>query len=590
MKRFISVLCAVCLIALLLTTMARDYAASSHAQDEVEAAHLSSEFVRSRVLVKIRSGVTTTRARKFMAKQEALDIEEIEGTRIHILHLPEGADEKAFIQSLKSQPEVEFAELDYLVPPALMTPNDPGYASQWHLPMISSPAAWTYTSGSNGIIIAILDTGVDASHPDLAPKMVPGWNFWDNNANTSDVYGHGTAVAGTAAAASNNSLGVASVAWNCRIMPIRISSTNGSASISAIANGLTWAADRGARVANISYKVTNYAAVRSAAQYFQSKGGVVVVAAGNDSLFDSTPDNPYVLTVSATDGNDNLASFSNTGNNVDLAAPGVNIDTTNRGGGYGFWGGTSFSAPIVAGVAALVVSANQNLSGSQVQDLLKQSSNDRGTTGWDTAFGWGRVNAGQAVESALGSAVDNTAPTVGINSPSSGSLLSGMVAVNVVASDNLAVSSVTFSVDGVDSSTLASAPYTFTFDTNAVSNGPHVLAARARDAAGNQSSKSVSVTVDNRPESAPPQVTIMSPANGANVNGSVAVTVNVTGGVPIIRVEFYVDGVLKSTSAVAPFTNKWTAKKESAGAHSLQCKAYDMEGRVAVSPVITVYR
>jgi subtilisin family serine protease len=156
-----------------------------------------------------------------MSKHEALDIEEIEGTRIHILHLPEGTDEKTFIQSLKSQPEVEFAELDYLVPPAQMTPNDPNYASQWHLPMISSPAAWAYTSGSNSVIIAILDTGVDASHSDLAPKMVPGWNFWDNNANTNDVYGHGTAVAGTAAAASNNSLGVASVAWNCRIMPIR---------------------------------------------------------------------------------------------------------------------------------------------------------------------------------------------------------------------------------------------------------------------------------------------------------------------------------------------------------------------------------
>ncbi|HKP85332.1 MAG TPA: S8 family serine peptidase [Blastocatellia bacterium] len=590
MKKYISILCAVCLIALLLTSARGIHPATSHAQDEAEAAHLSSEFARGRVLVKVRSGISASRTRRFLSRQEALDVEEIAGTRIRILHLPEGADEKALVQSLESQPEVEFAELDYLVPPAEVTPNDPDYASQWHLPMISSPAAWSSTSGSSSVIIAILDTGVDASHPDLAPKITPGWNFWDNNANTNDVYGHGTAVAGTAAAAANNGLGVASVAWNCRIMPIRISSTNGSASISAIANGLAWAADRGARVANISYRVTNYSVVRSAAQYFQSRGGVVVVAAGNDSLFDSSSDNPYVLTVSATDGNDNLASFSNTGNNVDLAAPGVSIDTTNQGGGYGFWGGTSFSAPIVAGVAALVVSANQNLSGGEIQDVLKQSSDDRGAAGWDPAFGWGRVNAAHAVASALGNGVDNTAPTVNINSPSSGIVLSGMVAVDVAASDNVAVASVTFSVDGVDQATLASAPYAFAWDTNTASNGPHILAATARDAAGNQSSRTVSVAVDNRPEAAPPQVAITSPANGANVNGSVPVLVNVTGGVPIIRVELYVDGVLKSNSTTIPFANKWVAKKAAAGAHTLQCKAYDMEGRVAVSTAVTVNR
>jgi hypothetical protein len=297
------------------------------------------------------------------------------------------------------------------------------------------------------------------------------------------------------------------------------------------------------------------------------------------------------LTVSATDGNDDLASFSNTGNNIDLAAPGVNIDTTNRGGGYGFWGGTSFSAPIVAGVAALVVSANQTLTGSQVQDILKQTSDDRGVIGRDPTFGWGRVNAAHAVEAALGNGViDNMAPTVNINSPSSGVILSGMVAVDVAASDNVAVSSVTFSVDGVDKASLGNAPFTFTWDTNTVPIGPHVLSATAKDAAGNQSSRTVSITVDNRPEAAPPQVTIISPANGASVTGSVSVFVNATGGVPIVRVELYVDGSLKSASQISPFTNKWVAKKVAAGVHSIQCKAYDMEGRVAVSTAVTIYR
>ncbi|HEX8090116.1 MAG TPA: S8 family serine peptidase [Blastocatellia bacterium] len=591
MKKCISIFYTASLIVLLLTPALSLPSAVSYAQDEVWTASSSSEFVPGRVLVKIRAEVSRTAARRFMSKQEALDIEEIGNTRIHVMQLPAGKDEKAFIKTLESQSEVEFAELDYLVPPAEMTPNDPDYVSQWHLPMISSPAAWAGTSGSGSVVIAILDTGVDATHPDLAPKMVPGWNFWDNNANTSDVFGHGTAVAGTAAAASNNGLGVASVAWGCKVMPIRISSTNGSASISAIANGLTWAADHGARVANISYKVTDYSAVRSAAQYFQSRGGVVIIAAGNDKMFNAAPDNPYALTVSATDGNDNLASFSNTGNNVDLAAPGVSIDTTNRGGGYGFWGGTSFSAPIVAGVAALMVSANPGLSGSQIQDFLKQSSDDRGLAGWDPIFGWGRVNAARAVEAAFGSGgVDSTPPAVSIISPVSGNTVSATAIIDVAASDNVGLSSLALSIDGINRATLTGGPYTFDWDTASASNGPHVLTATAKDAAGNQSSSSVTVAVDNRAEAAPPQVTIISPASGTTVSNSVAVLVNATGGVPVAKVELYVDGALKSYSFNSPFANKWIAKKEAAGAHSLQCKAYDMEGRVAVSPVVIVYR
>jgi thermitase len=259
---------------------------------------------------------------------------------------------------------VVFAELDHILPLAL-TPNDPLYAPSsgrgWHLAKISAPNAWDTTLGSNRVIVAVLDTGVDGTHPDLAPNLVPGWNIYNNNADTSDVHGHGTAVAGTVAAVLNNGVGVASVAGGCRIMPIRISDPNGYASYTTIANGLIWAADRGARVANVSYRCSNSSTVATAAQYFQSRNGVVAVAAGNESTFDATADNPYVLTVSATDSSDSLTSWSNTGNNIDLAAPGSGIYTTLRGGTYGSKSGTSFSAPVVAGVAALVISVNPNL-------------------------------------------------------------------------------------------------------------------------------------------------------------------------------------------------------------------------------------
>src|SRR6185369_8180687 len=179
--------------------------------------------------------------------------------------------------------------------------------------------------------------------------------------------------------------------------------------------------------ANISYSpITDSSTVTSAAKYLQSKGGVVTSSAGNTGTFVSTPDSPYILTVSATDANDVLSSSSSTGNNVDLSAPGISIRTTARGGTYAAVSGTSFSAPIVAGVAALVMTANPSLTPAQVQDILKQSADDLGASGWDASYGWGRVNATRAVAMAGGSSnVDSTPPVVSITSPVAGATMAG---------------------------------------------------------------------------------------------------------------------------------------------------------------------
>jgi len=293
------------------------------------------DFVPGRILVKFRPELSPAQVQSIVAAAGARIAGQIPRIGVLVLQLPPNASEVAYARAFGQRREVVFAELDRIIPHAL-TPNDPYYAPTrgrgWHLPQISAPTAWDITLGSNGVIIAILDTGVDGTHPDLAPNLVPGWNFYDNNSNTSDVHGHGTAVAGAAAAITNNGIGVASVAGGCRIMPIRISDPNGYASSTTMANGLVWAADRGARVANISYRCSDSFTVTSAAQYFQSRNGVVTVSAGNESTFDATADNPYVLTVSATDGNDSLTYWSNTGNNIDLAAPGTGIYTTLRGG------------------------------------------------------------------------------------------------------------------------------------------------------------------------------------------------------------------------------------------------------------------
>jgi subtilisin family serine protease len=454
-------------------------------------------FVPGRVLVKFRNGVSDAQGRAVAAGLGAQSTSVIPGAGVHVLSLPAGA-ENALLQNLQRRPDVAFAELDRIVPPADVTPNDTYYGLEWALPRISAPAAWSVTTGSNAVIVAVVDTGVDGTHPDLAPKMVAGWNVYNNNSDASDVYGHGTEVAGTAAAASNNGAGVASICWGCWIMPVRVSDSTGAATYSNIATGLSWAADHGARVANISYIVTDSGTVTSAASYFQSRGGVVTAAAGNYAIFDSTANNPYIITVSATDSNDQLYSWSNTGNNVDLAAPGC-VYTTTKGGGYSSACGTSFSAPIAAGAAALVLSVYPGLTPSQVTSQLEYTADDVGPAGWDPSYGWGRLNASRAVSglsaSPSPSPSDTTPPTVSITSPAAGATVSGTVTIQTSVWDNVGVASVSFYVDSVAIGTITSAPFNCPWNSSNNSNGTHTVTATARDAAGNSSSATISVNV-----------------------------------------------------------------------------------------------
>ena len=448
----------------------------------------SREFVAGRVLVKFRSNIGRDHARQIIAGLGARDSKEIEGIGVHVVELPIQASEHAFVQAFMSRPEVEFAELDRILPPEQMVPNDPFYLdpNAWGLQKISAPDAWSMNTGSPNIIIAILDTGVDGTHPDLAANMVSGWNIYHNNADTSDVRGHGTMVAGTAAASTNNSIGVASIAWNCRIMPVRIADSSGYATVSDVADGLTWAANHGARVANISFNANGYSTISSAANYFQSKGGVVAVAAGNDGATVQTADDPYMLTVGASDSSDLLFSWSNRGNNLDLVAPG-HVVTTGRGGSYVGADGTSLAAPIVAGAAALVLSANPGLTASQVQSILEQSSDDLGATGWDSTYGYGRLNLARALSLSGGidDIGDTTPPSIIITSPADGSAVPGLVSVSVSATDNVGVIRVELYVDGSLYGSSTKSPFTIKWNTRRISRGMHVLETKAYDGAGN---------------------------------------------------------------------------------------------------------
>ncbi|MES2564113.1 MAG: S8 family serine peptidase, partial [Pseudomonadota bacterium] len=445
-------------------------------------------WAAGRLLMEPRAGLSDMELGKFLNPHGGRSIGRISGTNVHVIQLPSHVSEKAVAALLARNEHLKFVELDVQLKPGLGV-DDPYFGSAWHLPHILAPAAWDTSTGRN-ITIAILDSGVDAGHPEFAGKLVPGWNFFDNNSDTSDVYGHGTIVAGAAAAASNNALGVASVAGEARIMPIRVTDTAGSGYLSQMAQGITWAADRGARVANLSFAgAGGYATVQSAAQYMKNKGGLVITAAGNYGREETFAANSSTMTVSATDGGDAKASWSSYGNFVDIAAPGVSIWTTTRGGGYGAYSGTSLASPVMAGVAALVMSANPALKAVDAENILFSTAVDLGSAGFDIYYGYGRVNAAAAVLGAVAAAPrDTTAPSVAITSPGAGDPVKGLVAVNVNATDNVGISRVDLLINGVAFASDTTAPYGFSWDTTSMPDGNATLTAYAYDAAGNLAS------------------------------------------------------------------------------------------------------
>jgi thermitase len=546
------------------------------------------QWASGRILVSPRPGLPAAAFNKIIKSYGANASRKLNGINVYVVEMPPGR-EQAMAQALARHPNMKFAEVDGAVS-MQMTPSDTYYPNAWHLPIIQAPAAWDIATGS-GITIAILDGGVESTHPDLAAHIVPGWNFYDNNSNTSDVNGHGTKVAGVAAALGDNAMGVTGGAWNAKIMPMRISDTAGNLTYySIIANSLTWAADHGARVANISYIISQVATVQNAAQYMRNKGGVVVASAGNTGAFDPTPNTSTILTVAATDSADQRASWSAYGPVVDVAAPGVGIWTTTAGGGYGAVSGTSFSSPLTAGVVALMLSANPALQPSQVDSILTSTADDLGTPGRDDYYGYGRINAYRAVSAAKAAVTaDTQPPTVAITSPGGGTV-AGIVTVNVSAADNIGVTQVDLYAGGALVASDIAAPYSFSWDSASRADGLTSLVAKAYDAAGNVASSTLSVSVGNTTPTAdvtPPSVSIGNPSNGSTVSGNVSINVNASDNVALSGVSLYVDGALKATGNGALSYN-WNSRKASDGTHSIQAVARDVAGNSSTQTVQVV--
>ena len=380
--------------------------ATTEASPQNFAAQASSQdFATDRILVKFKTGALAASRQTVNARQRGTVVREISRLGIQVVEVPAGTVAQK-IRDYKGESSVEFAEPDYVVK-AIGVPNDTYYANQWGMTKIQAPQAWDITTGNATVIIAILDTGVDQDHADLAGKIESNKNYTTSN-TTDDLYGHGTHVAGIAAAITNNTLGVAGVGYNSRIMNVKVLSDNGSGSTSGVVNGIIWAADNGAKVINLSLGDTNYSqTMQDAIDYAWNRGVVIVAAAGNDGV--STPHYPAyysnAIAVAATDNVDAKASFSTYGSWVDVAAPGVNIFSTlpnhpnSIGLNYDYLSGTSMAAPYVAGLAGLLWATSYGTSNTNVRNRIESTADNISGTGTNWQFG--RINAYNAVRGSL---------------------------------------------------------------------------------------------------------------------------------------------------------------------------------------------
>jgi Subtilase family/Bacterial Ig domain/Fervidolysin N-terminal prodomain len=563
------------------------------------AGNENGRHVRGELLIKSKAGTSKDKMQGILANHGAVTAGEIEQIKVRLIRVPDHALEKVKAALQKNQ-NISFVEYNYIAEGSA-EPNDERYSSQWHLPKISAPDGWDMCTGSDMAPIAIIDSGVDPTHPDLSDKLICGYNFVENNTDTHDVLGHGTAVAGTAAAISNNVAGVAGVAWGNPIMPLVVFNSDNLASYYNVARAITFAADNGIRVINLSLGgPSSSSTMQNAINYAWTKETLIFASAANYAT--STPYYPaaceHVVAVSATTLNDTRASFSNYGGWIDIAAPGVSILTTNRGGGYGYWNGTSFSSPIVAGLAGLIISANPDLTNTQVVEIITQNADDLGDPGFDQYFGYGRVNAHASLVATIGTAPepepepDITDPLVSIASPDEGSTVSSSITVSVSATDNVGVETVELYIDGALFGTSATEPHNFYWNTNGLPNGYYELSAIAYDTSGNIGySNSVTVYVHNQQEqdSTPPVVSITSPANGAHLSKLVKIKVLASDNIGVIRMQLYVDGLLRVDKQASVISWPWNVKKESNGEHIISSKAYDAAGNVGITS-ITIYK
>lgn len=322
----------------------------------------------------------------------------------YVVWVPESMDENSYADLLMDTGWFRYAHPNFRVYP-VTEPDDPRFDDQWHHPVIGSAAAWDVWTGSDEIIVGLIDTGVEVSHPDIAANRVPGYNAVDEIAEVDggkvdDLHSasHGTHTTGIAAAIGNNGTGLVGVGWNFKTMMVRVSNDSGGGSTFEILyRGAIWAADNGAKSISCSYSGVSNNGCQDTGEYIRSVGALYFYAAGNEGANLSNFDWKDVIVVGATDQNDKRASFSSFGKAVDVFAPGVDILSTIKNKSYGTLSGTSMATPMANGLAALIWSYDMDKTADEIEEILETTCKDLGDKGNDDTWGWGRIDAAAAM-------------------------------------------------------------------------------------------------------------------------------------------------------------------------------------------------
>ncbi|MCX6566372.1 MAG: S8 family serine peptidase [Candidatus Aminicenantes bacterium] len=386
-------------------------------------------YVPGQILVKFKSDVPAAYRAATLVLNDSRAVGWISTLDVYTVQISADASVEEKAAAFAGDPGVLFAEPNYVCR-AAATPNDNLFKYQYALSNtgqrigdvpgspqgkisadIKACQGWEESPGDDSVTIAIIDSGVDLTHPDLVNKITgPGRDFVNDDFDATDDFYHGTAVAGIAAADTNNTEGIAGVAWNAGILPVKVLNADGAGTAARVSEGIIWAAEQGARIINLSLEFDAASqTLLDAVRYAFNRGCILVASAGNDNGAVKFPAafDAYVLAVAATDYNDEVWASSNSGPEVDVAAPGLDVLTTVPtwffGGGalpYGYVDGTSMAAPHVSGLAAILKSQKPWLSAAEIMEIIRFSADDvNGATspGIDESIGYGRINMEKAL-------------------------------------------------------------------------------------------------------------------------------------------------------------------------------------------------
>jgi|GEM_PF-1795215 len=356
---------------------------------------LSISYIKDELLLKFKTGTTAKEINEILARYNLIASPDatLSGLGYTKIVIPDGREVPDVAKLLAKERIVKSPEPNYIQKVLAIT--DPLYQEQWYAASSRFDSAWPILKSSSLVTVAVIDTGAQANHPDLAGKILKGYNVITGKADAADDNGHGTFVSGIIAA-NANSIGIKGMCNNARILPVKVMDANGAGTYEDVAKGIIFAADSGAKVINLSIGGYGYSPMLSdAVSYAQSKGCVVVAAGGNDGIEMPVYPAAYpdVIGVAALATDDSIWSSSNSGSHIVVSAPGSNILSTVSGNGYGIASGTSAATPMVSSLAAILSVERADLSASVIARLIQQTARDLGEKGKDKIYGAGAIDA-----------------------------------------------------------------------------------------------------------------------------------------------------------------------------------------------------